>query len=40
MSGRLTRRGLSIVKQHQAVHRALAEDIKQWHGLNLTTKAP
>jgi stress-induced morphogen len=32
-------RGLSIVKQHQAVHKVLREDIARWHGLNLETRA-
>ncbi|GFR45406.1 hypothetical protein Agub_g6781, partial [Astrephomene gubernaculifera] len=29
-----------IVKQHQLVHRVLAEELKQWHGISLTTKSP
>ncbi|KXZ43563.1 hypothetical protein GPECTOR_87g426 [Gonium pectorale] len=32
-------KGQSIVKQHQAVHRILAEDLKRWHGLTLDTRA-
>lgn len=34
------RRGKSMLKQHQIVNTILAEELKQWHGLNLTTKAP
>ncbi|GIL76652.1 hypothetical protein Vretimale_8839 [Volvox reticuliferus] len=33
-------KGQSIVKQHQLVHRLLADDLKQWHGLTLETRAP
>jgi stress-induced morphogen len=33
-------KGQSIVKQHQAVHKVLAEDVKKWHGLTLETSAP
>ncbi|GLC36325.1 BolA-like protein 3 [Pleodorina starrii] len=33
-------KGQSIVKQHQLVHRVLADDLKQWHGLTLETRAP
>jgi stress-induced morphogen len=32
--------GKSIVKQHQTVTKLLQDDIKQWHGFHLTTKAP
>ncbi|KAG2426694.1 hypothetical protein HYH02_014734 [Chlamydomonas schloesseri] len=32
-------KGQSIVKQHQLVHKLLAEDLKRWHGLTLETKA-
>ncbi|GAX77886.1 hypothetical protein CEUSTIGMA_g5328.t1 [Chlamydomonas eustigma] len=33
-------RGQSVVKQHQLVHKILKEEMADWHGLNLTTKAP
>ncbi|EFJ44525.1 bola-like protein [Volvox carteri f. nagariensis] len=33
-------KGQSIVKQHQLVHKILAEDLRQWHGLTLQTSAP
>jgi stress-induced morphogen len=32
--------GVSKIKQHQAVARILADDVKQWHGFQLVTKAP
>ena len=32
--------GKSIVKQHQMVTKLIQDDIKQWHGFQLTTKAP
>lgn len=32
-------KGMSVVKQHQLVHKVLKEEIKQWHGLTLNTKA-
>jgi stress-induced morphogen len=31
--------GLSTVKQHQRVTRALGEEVKNWHGFQLVTKA-
>lgn len=33
-------KGLSVVKQHKSVYEALKDEIKQIHGLHLTTKAP
>jgi hypothetical protein len=33
-------RGQTVVKQHQLVHKILKEEMAEWHGLNLTTKAP
>uniref|UniRef100_A0A7S0VGM9 Bola-like protein n=1 Tax=Polytomella parva TaxID=51329 RepID=A0A7S0VGM9_9CHLO len=30
--------GLSVVKQHQLIHKILKEEIKGWHGVNLSTK--
>lgn len=32
--------GISIVKQHQLVTRLLKDEISQWHGFQLVTKAP
>lgn len=32
-------KGLTRIKQHKLVNGILAEDIKQWHGLQLSTKA-
>lgn len=32
-------RGLSVVKQHQLVTKALEEEIATWHGFVLETKA-
>eukprot|EP00879_Flechtneria_rotunda_P008987 GHRR01009410.1.p2 GENE.GHRR01009410.1~~GHRR01009410.1.p2 ORF type:complete len:103 (+),score=25.10 GHRR01009410.1:241-549(+) len=32
--------GKSIVKQHQLVTKLLKDDIAQWHGFQLVTKAP
>ena len=32
--------GLSIIKQHKLVNQVLAEEIKEWHGVQLKTKAP
>eukprot|EP00160_Parvularia_atlantis_P022059 Unigene9811_Nuclearia_a/m.29962 Unigene9811_Nuclearia_a/g.29962 ORF Unigene9811_Nuclearia_a/g.29962 Unigene9811_Nuclearia_a/m.29962 type:complete len:110 (-) Unigene9811_Nuclearia_a:129-458(-) len=32
--------GLPRVRQHKLVHECLADDIKQWHGLTLTTRIP
>lgn len=33
-------KGLSLVKQHKSVYEALKGEIKQIHGVYLTTKAP
>jgi stress-induced morphogen len=33
-------RGLSVIKQHRLVNEVLGEDIKNWHGIQLRTKAP
>lgn len=30
--------GLNTIKQHRLVNEILEEEIKQWHGLQLTTK--
>ncbi|ANB11501.1 Aim1p [Sugiyamaella lignohabitans] len=30
--------GMNMVKQHRLVNEVLADDIKQWHGLQLRTK--
>lgn len=32
--------GVSTVKQHQLVAKALGEEVKKWHGFSLTTCAP
>jgi len=32
--------GLSIMKQHRMVNQILGEEMKGWHGVQLTTKAP
>lgn len=32
--------GLSTVKQHQAVTRALGDEVGKWHGFQLVTSAP
>lgn len=40
LTGPLSRRGLSMVKQHQLVARILAEDIATWHGFQLDVSAP
>lgn len=32
--------GKSIVKQHQLVTKLIQDDIKKWHGFQLTTKPP
>lgn len=33
-------KGMSIVKQHQLVTKLLKEQIAEWHGFQLVTKAP
>lgn len=33
-------KGIPMIKQHRLVNEALKEDIAQWHGLQLRTKAP
>jgi len=33
-------KGLTIIKQHRLVNEVLEEEIKQWHGVQLRTKAP
>lgn len=40
MACHVLHRDKSIVKQHQLVHKVLAEDISKWHGVVLETKAP
>lgn len=35
----VSRRGQSIVKQHQMVTKALEDEIAKWHGFVLDTKA-
>lgn len=37
---RASRRGQSKLKQHQLVHKLIAEDVKKWHGYTLDTKTP
>ena len=32
--------GLSIIKQHRMVNKVLGDEMKQWHGVQLKTKAP
>ncbi|KAK7205398.1 bola protein [Myxozyma melibiosi] len=32
-------KGKPMIKQHRMVNEVLAEDLKQWHGVRLTTKA-
>jgi stress-induced morphogen len=31
--------GLTVMKQHKLVNRVLKEEIAQWHGVQLRTKA-
>jgi stress-induced morphogen len=31
--------GLTVIKQHKLVNAVLAEEIKQWHGVQLRTRA-
>ena len=31
--------GMTVVKQHKLVNQVLAEEIKNWHGMQLKTKA-
>jgi BolA-like protein 3 len=33
-------KGLPMIKQHRLVNEILGEQIKEWHGLQLRTKAP
>lgn len=33
-------KGISMVKQHKLVNSILSKEISQWHGLQLSTKAP
>lgn len=33
-------KGLPIIKQHRLVNKILGDEIKQWHGVQLKTKAP
>ncbi|KAH3680229.1 hypothetical protein WICMUC_000494 [Wickerhamomyces mucosus] len=33
-------KGLSMIKQHKLVNKILEDEIKQWHGLQLVTRAP
>lgn len=32
--------GLPVIKQHRLVNKALEEEIKNWHGVQLKTRAP
>ncbi len=32
--------GLNVVKQHKLVNQVLADELKEWHGMQLKTKAP
>jgi stress-induced morphogen len=32
-------KGIPMVKQHRLVNEVIAEEIKTWHGVRLTTKA-
>lgn len=32
-------KGLTVIKQHKMVNEVLKEEIKNWHGLQLRTKA-
>lgn len=32
--------GLTVIKQHRLVNEILGERIKQWHGVQLKTRAP
>ncbi|KAF1808234.1 bola-like protein [Eremomyces bilateralis CBS 781.70] len=33
-------KGLTMIKQHRLVNEILGEEIKQWHGVQLRTRAP
>lgn len=32
-------KGLPVIKQHRLVNQVLADEIKNWHGVQLKTKA-
>lgn len=32
--------GLTVIKQHKLVNQVLKDEIKEWHGVQLKTKAP
>jgi stress-induced morphogen len=33
-------KGLSVIKQHRLVNKMLGDEIKEWHGVRMNTRAP